>query len=133
MRLKNRQKKNVLNSKKLLQAILLMLMLIRPMFSQEFQKNKQSLENEFGIDLTKNYSGQEVIELLNIVIEEADTSIANAYQEGYKQAVVELQPDIEYWKLKAEEKTSWKKNLSYMISGFAIGTGLGICITLQFN
>lgn len=38
--------------------------------------------------------------MINIMLEEADIAIENAYNEGYKQAAVEFKPEITYWQNK---------------------------------
>ena len=76
----------------------------------------------------------EVQALIDIILEEADISIDRAYKEGYKQATVELQPDIDFWKtMYTEKKRSsvsdiFKYSLIGFGSGLAIGCVGGFCI-----
>jgi hypothetical protein len=75
---------------------LLPLLLILPMLrltAQQSQTNSSSSENVFGIDLNRTYSGNEVLNLLTIMDEEAQTSITKAYNEGYKAGVLEYKPE----------------------------------------
>lgn len=74
-------------------------------------------------------------------MDEADNSIEAAYKEGYKQATVELQPEIEYWKTKYED-TQILKVSDYITSisiGFAAGfifggfAGYSIGIRIPIN
>ena len=102
-------------------------------------KNQISAE-QLGIDLTKNYSGKEVVELLEIVMEESELAIESAYKEGYKQAIVETKPDVLYWEkmYKEQKKKTVKNSLIFsgvgLASGFILGnvTGYSICLKLQF-
>lgn len=124
--------------KKLLLMLLLLIPTISRTFSQELQPSRKNSAEELGIVSTRNYSGTEVQELINIVLEEADKSIENAYKEGYKQAAVEFKPEIEYWKQKysAVQSAGLKTNIKYSLFGFGVGLGVGalsgICITLKY-
>lgn len=88
--------------------------------------NKTNLENELGIDLTKTYSGEEVSSLVEIILEEADTSIQKAYYEGYKQANLELLPKIEVLKYQVDHAKEMK--IQNYITAATIGFGVG-CLT----
>lgn len=102
-------------------------------------EKKNNSENEFGIDLNKNYSGAEVLELIEIVMEEAEKSITQSYQEGYKQGVLEYKPDMEYYKMLYEsikdqnKKTLWQNNLLSLSIGLIAGTYGGFLLTTQLN
>lgn len=106
--------------------ILLILMGIQTTHSQTLIKNEKNLEKEFKIDLTKDYKGEEVQKLINIILEEADISIENAYKQGYKQASVEFIPEIEYWKEMYSKEKSFKKKFT---SGFICASS-GVIIGL---
>lgn len=69
----------------------------------------------------------EVQAIIDIILEEADTSIDNAYKEGYKQATVELEPEVEYWKsmYKTRKNNSFSDNLRFTLIGFGSGLILG--------
>ena len=116
-----------MNLKKKLLMILLPIVLIQTLSAQTLNENEKRSDNELGIDLTKTYTGQEVQEIINIILEEADVSIDNAYKEGYKQATVELQPEITYWKTLYEEtqKSSFSSNLKFNLISFGTGLLLG--------
>lgn len=117
---------------------LLMLLLtvpIKMMSAQQSATNNQILENELGIDLTKTYSATDVIELCSIILEEADVSIKNAYNEGYKQAVLEYKPQLtltenNYAKLK-------NNNVKYIVisgsAGIAVGFISGLLVGIKIN
>lgn len=121
--------------------ILLLIVQTKNLYSQTFKENKKNLENELGIDLIKNYSGEEVKQLIQIILEEADASIDNAYKEGYKQATVELLPEVEYWKLlyndskKSKIQDNIKLSLISFGSGFLIGglSGFSIGFNITIN
>jgi hypothetical protein len=105
--------------------------------AQTSNKNNKNLENELGIDLTRTYTGQEVQQIIDIIFEEADVSIDNAYKQGYKQATVELQPQIEYWRTLYEtnKNNSFSETLKFTLiglgSGILIGCFSGICIGIK--
>lgn len=64
--------------------------------------------------------------MIHIILEESDIAIKDAYNEGYKEAYVELQPQIDYWKsLYNAEKEDVKK---LKIKNFTIGFITGIVI-----
>lgn len=119
--------------------ILLMIVLTPILSSQTLKENKKNSENELGIDLTKTYSGEEVNEIISIILEEADISIEKAYKEGYKQATVELEPEIIYWKtLFQDYKTESIKNKILFgsigfASGLLIGNVTGFTIAIKIN
>lgn len=115
---------------------LLLILVTLPNIWSESLANNQTLENEFGIDLIKNYSGAEVVELLNIVVEEADFSIEKSYAEGYKQGILESSSNIarltylnDYYK---EEFLRQRQNMGvpkwqvalWTIGGAVVGFGI---------
>ena len=107
--------------------ILLPIVLMLTLSAQTSNTNKKNLDNDLGIDLTRTYSGKEVQQIIDIILEEADTSIDQAYKEGYKQATVELQPEVEYWKTKYETRkdNTFTDNLKFTLIGFGSGLLLG--------
>lgn len=116
-----------MNLKRKALMILLLTALTLTLSAQTSKENKKNSGNELGIDLTKTYQGTEVQEIIDIILEEADKSIEEAYKEGYKQATVELQPDVEYWKSMYEtrKKNSFTDNLKFSLIGFGSGLLLG--------
>ena len=116
-----------MNLKKNLLMILLPIVLTLTLSAQILNENNKNSVNELGIDLTRTYSGQEVQQIIEIILEEADASIDSAYKEGYKQATVELKPDVEYWKTMYEtsKKNTFSEALKFTIIGFGSGLILG--------
>ena len=116
-----------MNLKKNLLMILLLIVLIPILSAQTLNENKKNSENELGIDLTRTYSGKEVQQIVDILLEEADASIDSAYKEGYKQATVELKPEVEYWKTLYEgtKKNNFSDALKFTLIGFGSGLVLG--------
>jgi len=118
--------------KKLVLMILLILTMITKLWSLEFNSKKTNSENKFNIDSTKNYTADEVEELIDIVIEEAETSIEKSYKEGYKQGVLQFEPEVEYYKTLFEElkKDQQNQNLQITIKSVGIGFAIGSITTL---
>ena len=134
-----RKRKKKLN--KLLQAILLTLLVTQTLCAENGNRSSNDLDSKSGIDLTKSYTGKEVQALIDIVIEESEKSIDEAYNAGYKQGVLAYKPDAEYWKVKAQgfekelhRKTikNWMFCLSGVSIGFLGGIGLGIGLRLSY-
>ena len=126
--------------KKKVLMILLLIALTLTLSAQTSSESKKLLDNDLGIDLTRTYSGTEVQAIIDIILEEADKSIEDAYKEGYKQATVELQPEINYWqKMYEVRKTNtFNDNLKFTLIGFGSGivigtyTGLNIGLKISF-
>lgn len=85
--------------------------------------------------------GVEVEKLIDIVMEEAEKSIQNAFDEGYKQGVLTYKPDIEYWKIQAEalswelKKTKqkmWLVGIGSAGLGIVGGMGIGFAFRLSY-
>ena len=116
-----------MNLKKKLLMILMPIVLILTLSAQTSNENKKHLDNDLGIDLKKSYQGTEVQAIIDIILEEADNSIDAAYKEGYKQATVELEPEVEYWKAmyNTRRKNSFSDNLKCSLLGFSAGLLLG--------
>ena len=128
-------------SNKLLPAILSMLLVMQMSYAGNGSRSPNGLDGNYGIDLTKNYSGKEVQALIDIVVEEAEISIDEAFNAGYKQGILAYKPDAEYWKVKAQgfekelrKKTikNWMFCLSGVSIGFLGGIGLGIGLRLSY-
>ena len=126
-KLKKQKRKRKMNLKKNLLMILLLTVLTLTLSAQTSNTNKKNLDNELGIDLKRTYQGTEVQAIIDIILEEADKSIEEAYKEGYKQATVELQPDIDYWKTMYEtrKKSTFSDNLKFTLIGFGSGLLIG--------
>lgn len=78
---------------------------------------------EYGIDLTASYSGEQVWELVQIIFEESDSSIEEAYSRGYRQGAL----CAEEWRGKYEQARH--RQLTFgaggTIAGTIVGCGLG--------
>lgn len=134
-------KKNliIIKSKTLLLMSLLVILPISKIFCEQKQNQKTTLEKEFKIELKKqNYSVEEVQNIIQIILEESDNSIEESYNNGYKQATLELKPELDYWKTKYDNQISslWKDRLKFSLLsvgvGFSVGIGSGILISLKF-
>lgn len=117
--------------KKLMLMIFLTVLPIVTLSAQASTTNEKTLENELDIDLTKMYTGQEVNQMIQIILEEADISIENAYAEGYKQGVLEFKPDL----LITENENRNIKNSCFhnSVISFSIGFVGGIVTDLIFR
>ena len=86
--------------------------------------------------MNNTYTSEEVNNIINIILEEADKSIENAYNEGYKQATLELKPELNYWKTLYEEESKNNKTTLYKYCGISFGAGFIVgslttfCITI---
>lgn len=134
-------KKNliIIKSKTLLLLSLLVILPISKIFCEQKQNQKTTLEKEFKIELKKqNYSVEEVQNIIQIILEESDNYIEESYNNGYKQATLELKPELDYWKTKYDNQISslWKDRLKFSFLsvgvGFSVGIGSGILISLKF-
>lgn len=86
--------------KTLIVAILLPILLNPMIFSQEKKDYRSLVLTEFGIDLEKSYSADQLVDALAICLEEKDLAIETAYNEGYKIGVLEFEPELEAEKKK---------------------------------
>lgn len=134
---KKQERKKEMNLKKRLLMILLPIVLIMTLSAQTSKENKNNSDNDLGIDLTKTYQGKEVQAIIDIILEESDKSIDAAYKEGYKQATVELLPEVDFWKTMYEnqKKNTLTKILTFSLisfgSGLIVGEVSGITIGLK--
>lgn len=64
--------------------------------------------------------------MIEIIMEEADISIKESYEEGYKQAVLEYKPEAEYWKTKYESLEN--KNLTNSLTIGTLSFGIGLLL-----
>ncbi|MBR0100469.1 MAG: hypothetical protein IJP90_12280 [Treponema sp.] len=126
--------------KTLLLLTLFLLLATQASFAQQKNQSKQTSENEYGIDLAKSYTGSEVLELIQIVEQEAQAAIEKAFDEGYKQGLLSSAPDAEYWRVKAAgyeaevsrlKKERWLYAFGGLGVGFIFGGGFGFTIRLQ--
>lgn len=59
--------------------------------AEPIQSNRD-FGREYGIDLTRKYTGVELNNLFKIVFEEVDVSIDTAFSEGYKSGLLDCEP-----------------------------------------
>lgn len=119
--------------KKRLQVILC-IMLIMPMnLTSESKNSKQNSEN-LQKESNKSFTTEEVEKLVEQISFEAEKKIEQAFDEGYKAAVVFYAPQIEIYEneiknleteLKIEKRNKWLIPLCSM-AGAGIGFGCGI-------
>ena len=106
--------------------MLLILLLIHPinkLSAQQSNLNNKNYENELEIDLNKTYTGEEVNQIITIILEEADSVIQESYNEGYKLAALEYESKIT--QLKNTIAQNENNVVRYCVTAFTIGLGLG--------
>lgn len=87
--------------KALLLTLLFLTLTTQTSFAQKKIESEPTSENEYGIDLAKSYTGSDLLELIQIVEQEAEQAIDHAFNEGYKQGLLAAAPDAEYWRVKS--------------------------------
>lgn len=96
---------------------------------------------KFNLDSTKSYTAKEVQEALEVVINEAEKSITEAYNAGYKQGVLEFKPEVSYWRAEAESykrqyllerRKKWQWALGGAGLGFIGGASLSLTLRLRY-
>ncbi len=75
--------------KKLTALFCLIILLTGTLTAQTSAQSVQNIRNAYGLESGRNYSSDEVAELLAIAEEETEISINKAYAEGYKAGVKE--------------------------------------------
>lgn len=70
----------------------------------------------------------EVKQIINIILEEADIQIESAYKNGYKQGVIDYQPDVTYYQnLYADLQNKNKKSkINAILKSVGLGFVFGI-------
>jgi hypothetical protein len=100
---------------KTLTLLILCVSLFTPQITaQEPGQSGQSCATEYGIDLSKTYSGGDVME----IIADAEALIDEAYAEGYKAGLLEAAPDAAYYRAVNE---SLQKELAAEKDVFRLG------------
>ena len=78
-------------------------------------------------------------ELIAIVAQEAELSIDQAFDEGFKKGFLAAAPNVEYWRVKANQyekeiaqlkKEKWLFCFSGFSAGLALGGGIGFSIRI---
>lgn len=127
--------------KTLLPVSLLILLAMQTSYAESGSRLQSALEPKYGIDLTKSYTGREVLELIDIVVEESEKSITESFNAGYKKGILEFKPDAEYWKVKAsgfekelrrQRRDRWLYGLGGFTLGFIGGAGLGFGVRIKY-
>lgn len=126
--------------KALLLTLLFLTLTTQTSFAQKNTKSETIFENEYGIDLDRSYTGSELLELIQIVEQEAEQAIDKAFNEGYKQGLLSAAPDAEYWRTKATKyeseiirlkKNKWLYALGGFGAGFIAGGGITLAVRLR--
>ena len=129
-----------MKSGRLLLMSLLLLPTMQTLYAESENLSPSVSGMKFSLESTKNYTAKEVQEVLEIVILEAEKSITEAYNAGYKQGVLEFKPEVSYWKAEAE---NYKRRLAlergkkwqWATGGAGIGLlgGAGIMLLLELR
>lgn len=127
-------------SRILLLMSLLLLPATQTLYAESGNPSPSVSGMKFSLESSKNYTAKEVQEILDVVIEEAEKSITEAYDAGYKQGVLEFKPEVSYWKAEAE---NYKRRLGlergkkwqWAAGGAGIGFlgGAGIMLLLELR
>lgn len=121
-------------------TLLFLTLTMQTSFAQKKNESKPTSASEYGIDLTKSYTGSELLELIQIVEQEAQQAIDEAFNKGYKQGLLAAAPDAEYWRVRSTQyeveiarlkKEKWLFGLGGLGVGVLAGGGLGLCFRLQ--
>lgn len=140
MRRKRQKRTRKMKLKALLLPTLFLTLATQASFAQSKTESNRTFGNEYGIDLTKNYTGSEVLEVIQIVEQEAEQAIEKAFNEGYKQGLLAAAPDAEYWRVKSAryeaevlrlKKEKWLYAFGGLGAGLLVGGGFGFTIRLQ--
>lgn len=109
-------------------------------FAQKKTESSPASASEYGIELTRSYSGSQVLALIQILEKEAEQSIDQAFNEGYKQGMLSAAPDAEYWRVRATQyeaeitrlrKEKWLYAFGGFGFGIILGGSLGITVRVQ--
>ena len=125
--------------------LLLMSLLLLPTMQTLYAESENLLPSvsgmKFSLESTKNYTAKEVQEVLEIVILEAEKSITESYNAGYKQGVLEFKPEVSYWQAEAENykrqyllerRKKWQWALGGTGLGFIGGASLTLAMQLRY-
>lgn len=89
---KRRKIKGDVKLKRLPALLLLLLAAMQMSFSEQKTQSKKMPLAAFGIESKPSYTQAELETILNIFFEETDSGIERAFNEGYKQGVLEYAP-----------------------------------------
>lgn len=125
----------------LLPVSLLIQLAMQTSYAENGSRLPSVLKPKYGIELTRSYTGREVLELIDIVVEESEKNIIEAFNAGYKKGILEFKPDVEYWKVKAlgfekelkrQRRDRWLYGLGGFALGFAGGAGIGFGVRIRY-
>ena len=96
---------------------LLLIALIAQNITAELTQSSKIFLPDYEIGLKTNYSTAELLEILDIVLEEAEKAIEHAYAEGYKAGLLESLPEKEYYRVLSDgyQKELDKKNKEFKL------------------
>ncbi|MGP1512410.1 MAG: hypothetical protein ACTTIT_07855 [Treponema sp.] len=130
-----------MKSRILLLMSLLLLPATRTLYAESGNPSSSVFGMKFNLDSTKSYTAKEVQEALEVVINEAEKSITEAYNAGYKQGVLEFKPEVSYWRAEAESykrqyllerRKKWQWALGGAGLGFIGGASLSLTLRLRY-
>lgn len=111
---------------------LLLLLTALPTLTLSAQNTGKSLpaqNNDYGIEAGKSYAGTLVLELLREAEAEIDAATREAYEAGYKAALLAEAPNAAYYKTLSEnlnrelntaKKRLWKNRVVFSFAGAAV-------------
>ena len=126
--------------KALLPLLLSLLLETQTSFAQKRTESRAASGNGYGIDLTRSYTGSQVLAMIQAAEQEAELAIDEAFNEGYKQGLLASAPDAEYWRIKSLQqeteiarlkKEKWLCAFGGLGAGFLAGSGFGFTIRIQ--
>lgn len=126
--------------KALLPLLLSLLLATQTSFAQKKTESSAVSGNGYGIDLTRSYTGSQVLAIIQAAEQEAELAIDEAFNEGYKQGLLASAPDAEYWRIKSLQheteiarlkKEKWLYAFGGLGAGFIAGSGFGFTIRIQ--
>jgi hypothetical protein len=116
---------------KTLPLLFLLTTLLTPALSaQNTSESRTAQKNDYGIEAEKSYPGSLVLELLWTAEAEIDAATREAYEAGYKAALLEAAPRAAYYEslaeslrreLEAERKKANRNKIVFSFAGFAAG------------
>ena len=71
-------------------------------------------------------------EIINIILDEADIAIEDAYKEGYKKATLDYKPEIAYYQELYKSTKKEKNNINIVVKSLCLGFTSGIITTIIF-
>jgi len=110
-------------SKRLSLVFLLIMALSLPIMAAPAMSSPPPFSNDWGVVPEKSYPGIQVQSILDAVADEAGVAIADAFDQGYKTALLEVAPDRDYWKNLAESLAKKTDDLhpQIFLTGVTVG------------